>query len=104
MLGHLTNQDAYSVLRGWRESIVYIQPVKTFSFNSHSLCQAEIAKHTATYTKVVCDLKHNLIGSAMEPHPSREISHTLLPLPLPSDATLSEFRQLIHPHITELAI
>ena len=72
--------------------------------SSLSLCQAEIAKRTANYTKIICDLKHNLIGAGMEPHPSREISHTLLPLPLPSDATLSEFRQLIHPHITELVI
>ena len=73
---------------------------------SYSLCQAEIAKCTAAYTKVVCDLKLNLIGAdaMMGPHPSREIGHALLPLPLPSDAILSEFRQLIQPHILELAI
>jgi nuclear pore complex protein Nup98-Nup96 len=70
------------------------------------LCQAEIAKRTATFTRVVCDLKQDLIGgdSMTEPHSSREISHTLLPLPLPSDATISEFRQLIQPHIQELVI
>jgi hypothetical protein len=72
-----------------------------------TLCQVEIAKQTAAYTKVVCELKLNLIGEDTMtdlPHPSRELSHTLLPLPLPSDAVLSEFRQFLQPHITELLI
>ena len=69
------------------------------------LCQAEIAKCTATYIKVVHDLRQNLIGDEdmMDPHPSSwEISHALLPLPLPSDLALSEFHQLLQPHMSEL--
>ena len=71
------------------------------------LCQVEIARRTAAYTKVVCELRMNLIGGddmTDPPNPSREIGHTLLPLPLPSDAVLAEFRQLIQPHITELLV
>ena len=71
------------------------------------LCQVEIAKRTAAYTKIVCELRMNLIGDGgmMDmPHPFQEISHTLLPLPLPSDAILSEFHHLLHPKITELVI
>ena len=67
------------------------------------LCQVEIAGRTTVYTKVVRELKQNLMGGDM-PRPSREIGHTLLPLPLPSDAVLSEFHQLIHPHIAELVV
>ena len=85
---------------------LYTFSVKVCPLFPCSLCQAEIAKRTAAFTKIVCDLKLDLIGGdgTTEPRFSREISHTLLPLPLPSDATLSEFRQLIQPHIQELVI
>ena len=73
----------------------------------HRLCQVEIAKRTAAYTKVVCELRTSVVDKEVMmdvPRPSWEIGNTLLPLPLPSDAFLSEFQQLLHPQITELVI
>ena len=76
-----------------------------FPPTSGSLCQVEMAKRTATYTKLVFDLRLSLMGdAAVEPHPSQELGHTLMALPLPSDITLSEFRQLVQPHIQELVV
>ena len=98
---------------------------------THSLCQAEMAKRTATYTKLVLSLKvwHCVLSFVINVHPhlirvktlslfpmcvqypdgsvdtplADEYSCTIGQLPLPSDYALVEYRTLIQPCLNELA-
>ena len=69
----------------------------------HSLCQAELAKRTASYTRIVLNLKELLVPSTVSITSSKEYAPTLSQLPMPSDYALTEYRALLHPYVAQFA-